>query len=313
MNPQLTVQSDAPYFLDLLDVDFRAEVIAAAFAKEAELGNRVIINPTGLHNRTYSKDIEEVRDWNPHFSDEPYQCIDTPREGLFDMLPQYLFVQPRSPDGAQNTDRLLADIRFDRQIEEETRLFFRPFDVELNHLRTLAVHYDDAVDRFDDARVIIDQFAQHWPILNRMNPTEAGLFLSMLPHIHELRSDLHWFSRLLERFFKVPVHIEAGRHLRRPVRTDNRPSLANCRLGVDSVVGDRFDDGRNGVQIVLGPVPIAEVERFLPGSKTLALLDELIGYFIPIATEVSVSVRTAAPQLGDPRPAVSYMGYSSYL
>lgn len=313
MTSQLTPPTESPYFLDLLDVDFRAEVIAAALAKEADLGNRVIINPTGLHNRTYSKDIEEVRDWYVDFSDDPYRCIDTPREGLFDMLPQYLFVQPRSPDGAQNTDRLLADIRFDRQIEEETRLFFRPFDVELNHLRTLAVHYDDAVDRFDEARVIIDQFARHWPILNRMNPTEAGLFLSMLPHIHELRSDLHWFSRLLERFFKVPVHIGAGRHLRRPVQTDTRPSLANCRLGVDSVVGDRFDDGRNGVQIVLGPIPIVEVERFLPGSDTLALLDELIGYFVPIATEVSVSVRTEVPNPADPRPAVTYMGFSSYL
>ena len=306
-------QTEAPYFLDLLDVDFRAEILAAALSKDADLGGRVIVNPTGLHNRTYSKDINDLCVWYPNHSDQPYQRIDTPREGLFDMLPQYLFVEPRSPDMAKDTDRVLADIRIDRQLEDDARQFFRPFDVELNHLRTLAVHYDDAVDRLDDARAIIDQFALHWPILNRMNPTEAGLFLSMLPHIHQLRSDLHWFARLLKRFFNVPVHMRAGRYLRRPVRGDNRPSLANCRLGVDSVAGDHFDDGRNGVQIVLGPVPLFEVERFLPGSPILSLLEELVAYFVPIATEVSISVRSESPAPDAPRPAVVYMGYSSYL
>ena len=313
MTTPIPGQTEAPYFLDLLEVDFRAEILAAALANNADLGGRVIVNPTGLHNRSYSKDIDDLRFWYPTHSDQPYQCIDTPREGLFDMMPQYLFVEPRSPDAVKDTDQVLADMRIDRQLEEEARQFFRPFDVELNHLRTLAVHYDDAVDRLDDARVIIDQFALHWPILNRMNPTEAGLFLSMLPYIHQLRSDLHWFSRLLERFFNVPVYIGAGRSLRRPVRVDNRPALDNCRLGIDSVAGDRFDDGRNGVQIVLGPVPTTDIERFLPGSDTLSLLDELIAYFVPIATEVSVSVRTAPPLPDAPRPAVVYMGYSTYL
>jgi len=181
MTTPIPGQTEAPYFLDLLEVDFRAEILAAALSKDADLGSRVIVNPTGMHNRTYSKDINEVRFWYPNHSDQPYQRIDTPREGLFDMMPQYLFVEPRSPDVAKDTDRVLADIRVDRQLEEDARQFFRPFDVELNHLRTLAVHYDDAVDRLDDARAIIDQFTLQWPILNRMTPTEAGLFCRYCP------------------------------------------------------------------------------------------------------------------------------------
>ncbi len=313
MMTSLPTETDTPYFLDLLDVDFRAEILAAALANEAEAGGRVIINPTGLHNRSYSKDIDELTNWWPEVSERPYQRINTPREGLFDMMPQYLFVEPQSPDAVTDTDRILSDIRQDRQLEEEARQFFRPFDVELNHLRTLSIHYDNAVDRLDDARTIIEQFANHWPILHRMNPAEDGQFLSFLPHIHVLRSDLHWFSRLLERFFDIPVCIRAGRSLRKPVHTDSLPSLSNCRLGVDAVAGDSFDDGRNGVQITLGPIPIAKIERFLPGSDTLALLDELIAYFVPIATEVSISVLTQPPAPTDPKPEVVYMGYSTYL
>lgn len=301
------------YFLDLLDVDFKAEIQAAALAHQHVAPERIIINPTGLYSRSYSKDIDEVSDWLLEGSTFIYNRIDTPREGLFDMMPQYLFFSPKGPAGFVDPDQILDDIRRDRDEERQARLFFLPFDAELNYLRTLSVHYDDSVDHLDGATAIIDQFAEHWPILKDMSRAQAGIFLQILPWLHLLRSNLHWLGRFLQLTFGVPVHLEAGRRLQASKRADGLPTLSNCRLGIDAVVGDQFDDGRNGVQVVVGPVPDAVMADFLPHTKTMALLHDLINYFLPVWSDVSVSVQAERPAPDRPRPAVTYLGYNAYL
>ena len=301
------------YFLDLLDVDFKAEILAASLVSQHVAPERIVINPTGLYSRSYSKDIDDVSDWLLEGSTFIYNRIDTPREGLFDMLPQYLFFAPKDADAFGNADQILDDIRRDRDEERQARLFFLPFDAELNYLRTLSVHYDNSVDHLDGATAIIDQFAEHWPILKSMSRMQAGIFLQILPWLHQLRSNLHWFGRFLQLLFGVPVHIEAGRRQRQPKPAEGLPTLANCRLGIDTVVGDRFDDGRNGIQIVVGPVPDAEVVHFLPHTKTIALLHDLIDYFLPVWSDVSVSVQTQSPTPERPRPTETYLGYNAYL
>jgi len=301
------------YFLDLLDVDFKAEIQAAALTHQHVAPERIIINPTGLYSRSYSKDIDEVSDWLLEGSTFIYNRIDTPREGLFDMLPQYLFFAPKGPAGFVDPDQILDDIRRDRDEERQARLFFLPFDAELNYLRTLSVHYDDSVDHLDGATAIIDQFAEHWPILKAMSRAQAGIFLQILPWLHLLRSNLHWLGRFLQLAFGVPVHLEAGRRLHASKRAEALPTLSNCRLGIDAVVGDQFDDGRNGVQVVVGPVPDAVMADFLPHTKTMALLHDLINYFLPVWSDVSVSVQAERPAQDRPRPAVTYLGYNAYL
>jgi len=302
-----------PYFLDLLDVDFKAEILAASLASQQVAPERIIINPTGLYNRAYSKDIEDVSDWLLDGSTFIYNRIDTPREGLFDMLPQYLFFTPKDPAGLQNMDQVLDDMRYDRDEERQARLFFLPFDAELNYLRTLSVHYDDSVDHLDGATAIIDQFAEHWPILKAMSRVQAGIFLQILPWLHQLRSNLPWFSRFLHLFFDVPVHIETGRRLPEPTLADTLPTLDNCRLGIDTVASNRFDDGINGVEIIVGPVPDAQVADFLPHTKSIALLYNLIDYFLPVSSEVLVTVQAQPPAPETTRPSVTYLGYNAFI
>lgn len=303
----------SPYFLDLLDVDYKAEVLAASLASQQIAPERIIVNPTGLYSRAYSKDIEDVSDWLLEGSTFIYNRIDTPREGLFDMLPHYLFFTPKDASRTGDTDQLLDDIRQDRHEERQARLFFLPFDAELNYLRTLSVHYDNTVDHIDNATTLIDQFATHWPILKAMSRMQAGIFLQTLPWMHQLRSNLSWFGRFLHLFFEVPVRIETGRRSRQSVQTDGLLTLANCQLGVNAVLGNRFDDGRNGIQIILGPVPDAQVADFLPHTPTMALLHELLDYFLPVSSDVSVSVQTQPTPPDTPRPAVTYLGYNAFL
>ncbi|WP_460939646.1 type VI secretion system baseplate subunit TssG [Spirosoma humi] len=299
-----------PYFLDLLDVDFKAEILAASLASQQVAPERIIINPMGLYSRAYSKDIEDVRDWLLDGSTFIYNRIDTPREGLFDMMPQYLFFSPVESTNAGNVDQLLDDIRRDRDEEQQARLFFLPFDAELNYLRTLSVHYDNSVNHLDHATVIIEQFAEQWPILKAMNRTQAGIFIQIIPWLHVLRSNLPWFSRFLHLFFSVPVQVETGRRRPESTQADSALTLANFRLGVDSVVSDHFSSDEYTIQITVGPVPDAQVADFLPHTQTIALLHNLVDYFLPVSSDVSISIVTA-PDV--PRPAATFLGYNSFL
>lgn len=116
-----------PYFLDLLDVDFKAEVLAASLVNQLVAPERIIINPTGIYSRAYSKDIEDISDWLLEGSTFIYNRIDTPRESLFDMLPHYLFFAPKDSARTNDADQLLDDIRLDRDDERQARLFFFAF------------------------------------------------------------------------------------------------------------------------------------------------------------------------------------------
>lgn len=191
--------------------------------------------------------------------------------------------------------------------------FFLPFDAELNYLRTLSVQYDNSVDHLDEATAIIDQFADHWPILNAMSRVQAGTFLQVLPWIHQLRGNLAWFSRFLQLLFDVPVRIETGQRLRQSTRANDLPTLSNGRLGIDTVVGQHFDDGRNGVQIIVGPIPDGQVANFLPHTQSIALLHDLIDYFIPFSSETSVSVQTQPTSVKTAPGTVTYLGYNTFL
>ena len=300
----------SPYFLDLLDVDFKAEILAASLAGQHVAPERIIINPTGLYSRAYSKDIEDVRDWLLEGSTFIYNRIDTPREGLFDMMPQYLFFKPIEPANPGNVDQLLDDIRRDRDEEQQARLFFLPFDAELNHLRTLSVHYDNSVNHLDHATAIIGQFAEHWPILNDMSRTQAGVFIQILPWLHVLRSNLPWFGRFLHLFFGVPVQVETGRRRPESTRADSALTLSDFRLGVDSVVSDHFSSDEQTIQINVGPVPDALVAHFLPHTQTIALLHKLVDYFLPVSSDISVSIITE-PEVR--QPDTTFLGYNSFL
>lgn len=302
-----------PYFLDLLDVDFKAEILAASLADQQPAPQTIIINPVGLHSRAYAKDIGEVSNWLLDGATTRYTRIDTPREGLFDMLPPALFSTPKHATQLTDIDTTLTDIRQDRANEQQARLFFLPFDAELNYLRTLAVHNDNSIEHMAGTPAIINQLARHLPILNTMDVMQTGIFLQILPWIHLLRSNLRWFSRFLKLFFGVPVAIESGYQLRQPIQADGLPTLANCRLGIDAIVGDHFHNGRNGLKIVVGPVSDEQIAFFLPHAKTIALLHDVINYFLPESSDISVSVQTVPVGPNGPQPAVTYLGYNSFL
>jgi hypothetical protein len=310
--------------LDQLGLDYRPEVVAAGLlASEGQafpLG-RLIFKPTGPLTRPYAKDASTPQPLAAEGPAVPYLLLDTPREGIYDQLPPFLFhAIPPTAGPAPETETLLAQLRHERAVEQETRRFFLPFDTELYYLRLLRYERERQADQLAEAPVLREEFAANWPILRRLDPPTASLFIQVLPFIHQLRGNIEWLGRFLAVVFGVPVRFEAEQPVVHQVASADAPGLAlgQCRLGINALAGSTFSDGYNATHLHLGPVPASRVAEFLPASSARALLYELLDYFMPASLEVRlfVTVERVAPDEPtaeeDPAPA-AYLGYNSYL
>lgn len=313
--PETELLSPKPiYVLDQLELDYRAEVIAAELTQRLIAFDQLLINPTGSNNRPYSKDYDALVPWVLTGSLTPYYRLDTPREGLYDQLPPSLFHPvPNVSEQLSNVDSLLERVRLTQEEEQDARLFFLPFDTELHYLRVLRNQRERSYDRLENATTLIAQFAEGWPILTRLDPFYAGLFIQLLPLMHQLRGNLSWLGHFLSLFFHVPIRLETDRPMAKARVTDAPTRMGTCQLGVDAIVGDTFDDGNNAIHLIIGPVPEEQITDFLPKSPSLSLLDELLAYFMPISAEVIHFIIAARSVDGSNRLHTSYLGYNSYL
>lgn len=251
----------------------------------------------------------------------PYLLLNTPREGLYDQLPPFLFHDIRPTAGSPPENEVLLDqLRHERAVEQETRRFFLPFDTELYYLRLLRYERERQADQLAEAPVLREEFAANWPILRRLDPPTASLFIQVLPFIHQLRGNIEWLGRFLAVVFGVPVRFEAEQPIVHQVAKADTPGLAlgQCRLGINALAGSTFSDGYNATHLHLGPVPAKRVAEFLPASAARMLLYELLDYFMPASLEVRLFVtveRTAPnePAREDITAPATYLGYNSYL
>jgi type VI secretion system protein ImpH len=322
LSPSATVSP--VYLLDQFGLDYRPEVVAAGLlavkGPAVPLG-RLIFRPTGAITRPYAKDTAAPQQLATEGPAAPYLLLDTPREGLYDQLPPFLFhAIPPTAGPAPEAEALLAQLRHEREVEQETRQFFLPFDTELHYLRLLRYERERQADQLAEAPVLREEFTKSWPILRRLDPPTASLFIQVLPYIHQLRGNIEWLGRFLAVVFGVPVRFEAEQPLVHQVSAADAPGLAlgQCRLGINALAGSTFSDGYNATHLHLGPVPASRVAEFLPASAPRALLYELLGYFLPASLEVRLFVTVERVASSEPAaesavPPVAYLGYNSYL
>jgi hypothetical protein len=322
MLPSRFETSHPVYQLDHFALDYRAEVLAAALLAGDDgqpvpkLG-QLLFSPLGPNARPYSRDVVTQPFLPAASSTQTYLRFYTPREGLYDQLPPFLFhpIRPVSGqrDPALDAEQLLEELRQARQVEQQTRLFFLPLDTELYYLRVLRYQHERARDQFEDNHALLEQFAEAWPILRLLDSFLANLFVQLLPFIHRLRGDLVWLSRLLHVFLGVPARFTTDLRITHPPLHEPVLALGRCRLGITAIAGNTLGDTYDGVGLDIGPVPASRVVDFLPTGSGVQVLHQLLGYFLPATAEVVTTIDVAA----SPNPLAAeellYLGYNSYL
>lgn len=302
-----------------LFTDYKATAHAAdLIERDIIAAERIEIIPLGPDKRAFAKDIEST---NVYYSENRRHDrirINTNREGLYDMLPEGLFHRPPTGSAGMDEESMIKDIRERREEEKQARLFFTPFDAEINHVRIMTELYENMLDKKTTYSDLSRIFEFGWDEFNLLNKEQSIIWMHLLPEIQQKRNDIDFVSKVLTALFNLPVTIvNATAHVR-PVKIaeDLQVQLGSGALGIDTIIGDSFIPENESFNINIGPTSPQELINFIPGQKNRAILDMAISYLMPVDTEVNVELLTA-PDLQETVLSAdgerAYLGYTVYL
>ncbi|RYG06846.1 MAG: DNA polymerase III subunit epsilon [Chitinophagaceae bacterium] len=191
-----------------VETDFRAEVLAAEMIENNTAPDRVLIVPLGARNRPHRKDVESIVEEVLDYDNKEYVFIKTPREGLYDQLPEGLFHQHIGYVSNKSEQQVLEAIKRHHLEEKAARMFFLPFDVALNDVRVQIALYENQLDKKFHFNQLVNIFSSHWEIFQHLSVLQANVFLQFLPLIHRIRDDWDAIETLFELMFLVPAHLQ---------------------------------------------------------------------------------------------------------
>lgn len=302
-----------------LFTDYKAVAHAAdLIERDIIAADRIEIIPLGPDKRAFAKDIEETSVYYSEKRRHDRIRIHVNREGLYDMLPEGLFHRPPTGSAGMDEESMIKDIRERREEEKQARLFFTPFDAEINHVRIMTELYENMLDKKTTYSDLSRIFEFGWDEFNLLNKEQSIIWMHLLPEIQQKRNDIDFASKVLTALFNLPIAIVDATANVKPIKIadDLQIQLGSGSLGIDTIIGDSFMPEHESFNINIGPTSPQELVNFIPGQKNRAILDMAINYLMPVDTEVNVELLTA-PDLQETVLSEdgerAFLGYTVYL
>ncbi|WP_207632523.1 type VI secretion system baseplate subunit TssG [Foetidibacter luteolus] len=317
--PQKERPTPLPYsFLGAIDNDFRAEVTAAELVENGTASDRLLLLLQGGLKRSFSRDVNSIEEETSEYDHRDYTLIKTPKEGLYDMLPQGLFHKPGMHKKGQTEKEVIKAIKQRRQEEQDARLFFLPFEAGINHLRILLAWHENRLDKrwhYDD---LLQVFEGHWPIFRHLDARQANLFLYLIPILHDVRDNFEAAENILNMLLQLPVHINLRRQLPQRPAHPFRSKMGEAQLGINLTTGNEIhDEGVDEILVHIGPVSRPQFRDFMPGGNNHTILQMMCGYLLPVhldqVTEIELDAADKFMQLAGGEVEGSVIGEDCWL
>ena len=302
-----------------LDLDFKAEVIAAEMVENNTPMDQIMILMLGGLQRSFRKDTSSVSEEISDYDHKEYTLVKTPKEGLYDMLPEGLFHKAESVKKAKTEKEIIASIKQRRVEQRDARRFFLPFEAAINNLRIQLALYENMLDKHVQYDDTLEIFAAHWSIFKYLDTRQSNLFLHLLPIVHEIRDEHQVIETIMELVFQLPVKIHLRNQLPQKLSLPLVSKLGDSLLGVDFTTGNAlYASGENEIVIHVGPIEINEYQQFMPEASNRIILEQLCDYFLPahidVVTEFELAAKDKTTRLDDGfDDSNSTLGLSTYL
>ncbi|WP_316843466.1 type VI secretion system baseplate subunit TssG [Pedobacter psychrodurus] len=302
-----------------LFTDYKAVAQAAdLIERDIIAADRIEIIPMGPDKRAFAKDIENASIYYSEKRRHDRIRINTNREGLYDMLPEGLFHRPPTGSAGMDEESMIKDIRDRREEEKQARLFFTPFDAEINHVRIMTELYENKLDKKTTYADLSQIFEFGWDEFNLLNKEQSIIWMHLLPEIQQKRNDIDFVSKVLTALFNLPIALVNATATVAPIKiaAELQMQLGSSALGIDTIIGDTFMPENESFNINIGPTSPQELVNFIPGQKNRGILDMAIGYLMPVDAEVNVELLTAVDfqeTLLSADGESAYLGYTLYI
>ena len=306
---------EAPDF-SKLPADIRAE-FAAAELISAGLIEQIFFHPSSIFRRNFRKDILETRLASDDTDLQKIHHWELSREGLYDMLPEGVFHQPRRNPYKRKQD-MVDEYKRQQAEEKAARTFFLPFEQVFYQMRLLLEMKE--AEAF--AGFVSEAQQKLWSrFLNLgggLSQTQLMALLQIMPIRRQLLGDWELTASGISLILGEAVDIRLLQAESHSVGVFRIPALGAANLGVDFVLGEQVNDHIPELELIVGPVMREKLELYLPEGKGRKFLDLLCDYFLPLEVACHIKIvpeaETAAFSLpDDTEQSVARLGYTTVL
>lgn len=302
-----------------LFTDYKAVARAADLIERGVIDpERIEIVPNGAQKRAYAKDIERIFAYHSDHRRQDRIRIEANREGIYDMLPEGLFHKPPRGSSGMDEDGMIKDVRERREEEKQARLFFSPFDAEINHLRMMTELYENRLDKRTTYTDLNRVFEFGWEEFSLLNKEQSIIWMHLLPEIQQKRNDIAFVSNVLTALFNIPFELRDTSHEIKPaaVAEGLQMQLGRGALGIDTIIGSHFQPDNEQVTVIIGPAIAEHLIDFLPGQNNRKIMDMALEYLIPMETDICVDMQMDSrfqESILSEDGANVYLGYTVYV
>ena len=300
-----------------IGTDFKIESVAANLLKYYNSESSIFIKRIGINDRPYLKDIKNI--YSTYYGlDNETIIMETYRESIYDYLPEGLFHPPSlGMASKRGVESVVKEIRKQKEVEENARNFFQPFEQEFFYTEVSALLKETEFDIADQSDTLIKIFSEIWPLLGKVDQETAKIFFYILPFLHEVRGNKRWTERFLTAFLNVKVAIDFVPNIIN--KNDDElgiTSLGNAKLGITFIPNGKHMDGERNWQVTIGPVPYDEIHKYVEGTDFRDLLQSIYDYLIPITVKIEEKFITEKKDnsfIINATENSNRLGYSTYI
>lgn len=255
------------------------ELITSGFCRKEE----IVIYPERSSAYFYERDVADIEEVFNELTGTSWYRVNTPRDGLYDTLPERLFHRPA---GRSKSDEQWEEIRAEEERQEdEARQFFLPFDNAITHRRVHIEQFEKQALAGQDKGFLKEFLAVFWPESNDLLLTDEqqSTLFQMTTIAHKAAGNLVWMQDCFEQLLGDSVELSYESIVQSlPVETSFMP-LGEAALGVDTVMATHaLNDSFLCLKISIGPLNADAMEEYVPNGKSRKIIDFLCSLLVPI-------------------------------
>lgn len=274
------------YIGNTLSTDYRAELLAAMLVETGipmeqvrliRLGSSQKGKRVGRIEKTYSQD--EMID---------FVNVYERKRDLYESLPEGLFHKNGTKNGKGGPHSVTDLMKQTRQEAFNARLFFRPFEMEIDRMSMLAQLYELCLEKRDKYSCFVRLMSHYWPLLRDFQ-TDRALVLVYFIALSHRPVGVDKLGQLFSLFLNCRVTVEKGFEFRN-YSVGSEWLLGSSSLGAASVLGGMVTMGLPVVRVRIEKVARDQVSLFYRDSQSYKNLEKILNLFVPADAELQIEV-----------------------
>lgn len=236
--------------------------------------------------------------------------IDLARDGLFDSLPEYLFLKPID-DHTLRLEEKQKILAFNAQQKINANILFNPIENAIFEKRVDLERFENEILSLLNS-YSLEGLIDFYRIDQKLAPDYRVKLVKIIPLLYSIAGDFSLTARCLAYLLDEPVAFEV-REVLKIIQSSGlatREGLGSSACGESMIVNGDLKDSVPTVLFSIGPVEVGDVEKYLDGGEKHTLINYFSNYFLPLEYDIDLVIdimdRDASFALDN-----SFLGYNS--